>query len=347
MPKDDNSKKTNKPVKSKPTAKPSKKSNLHSTTIAIVAIPLVVIILCVLAYFFFTKTWIFAPESDNKVMHRPTNEYDKTPLFTRENYPRIDGSTATIPLNLAFMENFTGQKIDPNSVTFNKTDPAYQNLIDGKTDLILVTSPSEDEQNRAKVAGIELEVTPVVNEGFVFFVNKDNPVDNLTSEQIKQIYEGKITNWKQIGGKDQPIAAFQRPANSGSQTGMTDLVMKDRRLMTPPTDKIVETMSQIIDIVSDYNNQPGAIGYSYYYYATTMYEDENATAANNIKLLKIDGVLPNVDSIKGGNYPFRTAYYIVINKAAPADSPARKLKDAMLSPRGQAVALEAKYVPVK
>ena len=310
-------------------------------------VPLLVIILCTFAYFFFTKTWIFAPETEDKVASRPTNQYDKTPIFTRENYPRIDGSTATIPLNLAFMENFTGQKIDANSVTFNKTDPAYQNLIDGKTDVILVTSPSQDELDRARAAGVELEVTPVVNEGFVFFVNKNNPIDNLTSEQVKQIYEGKITNWKQVGGKDQPIAAFQRPANSGSQTGMTDLVMKGRQLMTPPTNRIVETMSEIINIVSDYNNQSGALGYSYYYYATTMYEDEDATAANNIKLLKIDGVMPSTDSIKNGSYPFRAAYYVVINKAAAADSPARKLKNAMLSSRGQAVALEAHYVPVK
>jgi phosphate transport system substrate-binding protein len=110
---------------------------------------------------------------------------------------------------------------------------------------------------------------------------------------------------------------------------------------------IAGTMADIINSVASYSNNPGAIGYSYYFYATTMYSDENAAMANNIKLLKIDGVAPNAESIKSGTYPFRTAYYIVINKASPADSSTRKLQEAMLSPRGQAVAAEAGYVPVK
>jgi len=307
----------------------------------------VIVLLCAFAYLFFTKSWVFAPETSQTSVGKPTEQFDNTPLWSLENYPRIDGSTATIPLNLAFKANFTGEKIDANSVTFSQTDAAYTRLINGEVDLILVTSPSADEKARAKAANVELEVTPVVNEGFVFFVNRDNPVSNLTSQQVRDIYSGKITNWKQVGGRDEKIMAYQRPVNSGSQTGMIDLVMKDQKLMATPTEMIAETMGDIINIVSSYDNGSGAIGYSYYYYAVTMYTDENVAAANNIKLLKIDGVAPNADSIKSGKYPFRTNYYIVINKAAAADSPARKLQEAMLSPRGQAVAQEAGYVPVK
>lgn len=84
-----------------------------------------------------------------------------------------------------------------------------------------------------------------------------------------------------------------------------------------------------------------------YYYATTMYQDIDAEVVDGIKLLSIDGVKPGESTIQSGEYPFNTAYYIVIDKASAEDSPARKLKDAMLSPRGQAVAKGAKYVPVK
>ncbi|MDR1197018.1 MAG: substrate-binding domain-containing protein [Candidatus Nomurabacteria bacterium] len=320
------------------------KKSKGKTVALIIAIVVIITTLCVLAFSYFTKSWWFAEQQ------QPTQSVktDDTPLFTLENYPKVDASTATQPLAMAFMKNFTATAdIDTSKLNFTKTDQAYSKLIKGDVDLILVTSPSEDELARAKKAGVELEVTPVVNEGFVFFVSQQNPVDSLTVQQVQDIYQGKITNWNQVGGENQEIKAYQRPVNSGSQTGMLDLVMKNKQLMKAPTDMIAESMTQIINIVSGYNGGADGIGYSYYYYATTMYQDIDASVANNVKLLKIDGVAPEVESIKAGNYPFRTAYYIVINKAAAADGPARQLAEAMLSDRGQKVALEAQYVPVK
>ncbi|MCL2173882.1 substrate-binding domain-containing protein [Candidatus Saccharibacteria bacterium] len=323
-------------------------SSTHSKikiTTLIIIIVVIIMSLCVLAFSYFTKSWWFAEQPPEQP---PTAQHDNTPIFSLENYPKVDASTVTHPLAMAFMRNFTGvQDIDQDSLGFTVTDDAYTRLINGEVDLILVTSPSDDELARAKKANIELEVIPVVNEGFVFFVNQQNPVDNLSIEQIQDIYQGKITNWNQVGGADLAIQAYQRPINSGSQTGMLDLVMKDKKLMNAPTEKIIETMSSIINIVAGYGGQNDAIGYSYYYYATTMYEGIDASIANNTKLLKINGIAPNVESIKSGTYPFRTAYYIVINKAAPAGSPTRKLAEAMLSDRGQAIALEAQYVPVR
>ena len=78
-----------------------------------------------------------------------------------------------------------------------------------------------------------------------------------------------------------------------------------------------------------------------------MYQTIDSDVASNIKLLSIDGVEPNVQTIKDGTYPYTTAYYIVINKADGEDSPARKLANEMLSNRGQKVALDTGYVPVK
>jgi len=325
---------SNKPL----TVKSSKAPKIIALVIVIVVI---ITSLCILAFSYFTKSWWFAEQE-------PTSGHDKTPIFTLENYPKVDASTVTQPLAMAFMKNFTGkQDIDETAQGFTKTDEAYTRLIKGEVDLILVTSPSEDELARAKKAGVELEITPVVNEGFVFFVSHNNPVSSLTVEQVQDIYQNKITNWKQVGGEDKKIQAIQRPVNSGSQTGMLDLVMKGKLLAPAPTDMIAESMYSIINIVSGYNGDENAIGYSYYYYATTMYQDIDASIANNIKLLKINDVAPDVESIKSGKYPFRTSYYIIINKAATKDSPTRKLAEAMLSARGQAIALEAQYVPTR
>ena len=105
-----------------------------------------------------------------------------------ENYPKIDGSTATLPLAQAYKSAFTGTDIENVDVTHSKTHNAYVNLINKKSDLILVTYPSEEEQQLAKDAGVELEIVPVVKEAFVFFVNKENSIDNLTLNQIQDIY---------------------------------------------------------------------------------------------------------------------------------------------------------------
>ena len=248
----------------------------------------------------------------------------------------------------AFIKNFTGiENIDKASLNYSNTHPGYVKLINDEVDLIVVTEPSEEELKLAKEAGVELEVIPVVKEGFVFYVNANNKVESLTTEQIQKIYTGEITNWNQVGGDNQKITAYQRPVNSGSQTGMLSLVMKDLKLMPAPKENLVQTMEEIINLVSSYKNGKNSIGYSYYYYATTMFETIDASVASNIKLLGVDGVKPNNQTIKDSSYPFTTAYYIVINKADAEDSPARILANHMLSARGQKVAENAGYVPVR
>lgn len=316
--------------------KDMKKKKVIANIITIV-ICLVIVALGYVAYKYFTNT------NDLKNQNEPEQVEEKIstePLYTDENYPKVDGSTATAPLAEAFEANFKGKKIDEVNVEHSKTHKAYEKLINKELDLILVTSPSEDEEKLAEKSNVELEVTKVVNEGFVFFLNKNNPVNSLTVEQIQKIYSGEITNWKEVGGNDEEIIAYQRPKNSGSQTGMLDLVMKDKKIKDAPKEDIAMSMSDIIDAVSNYDNKESAIGYSYYYYANTMY------LSDEIKLLKVDGVEPNNDTIKNGEYPILTAYYIV-NRKNDISSEAESLKENMLSTRGQKVAEEAGYVPCK
>ncbi len=316
--------------------KDMKKKKVIANIITIV-ICLVIVALGYVAYKYFTNA------NDLKNQNAPEQVEEKIstePLYTDENYPKVDGSTATAPLAEAFEANFKGKKIDEVNVEHSKTHKAYEKLINKELDLILVTSPSEDEEKLAEKSNVELEVTKVVNEGFVFFLNKNNPVDSLTVEQIQKIYSGEITNWKEVGGNDEEIIAYQRPKNSGSQTGMLDLVMKDKKIKDAPKEDIAMSMSDIIDAVSNYDNKESAIGYSYYYYANTMY------LSDEIKLLKVNGVEPNNDTIKNGEYPILTAYYIV-NRKDDISSEAASLKENMLSTRGQKVAEEAGYVPCK
>ena len=308
--------------------------NKRITNILLIVIVILVVAGCVLAYFYFTKDKtkpIIDPEERKALLNQEQ-------LFTADNYPKIDGSTATLPLAEAFKANFTKTDIKDVNVTHTKTHNAYVNLINGDTDLILVTYPSEDEQKLAKEKNVELEIVPIVKEAFVFFVNKSNVVNNLTLEQIQKIYTGQIKSWKDVGGENQRIIPFQRPENSGSQSGMLSLVMKGQKMMDPTTETLAYTMADIVDVISDYNNGKYAIGYSYYYYANTMYSKDN------MKFLAVDGIEPTYDNIKNGLYGIQTAYYAVIRKDAAKDSDARKLLEAMKSERGQEVAKEAGYV---
>ena len=299
--------------------------NNEVINVLLIIIMVLIVIACVVGYMYFTQ-------------EKPENEKNLEAIFSLENYPKIDGSTATLPLATAFKANFTGTELEETKVEHSKTHNAYINLINGDTDLILVTYPSEEELKLAKENNVELEIIPIVKEAFVFFVNKENPIENLTLEQVQDIYSGKITNWKEVGGTDSEILAFQRPENSGSQTGMLSLVMQDKEIMKPKTENIISGMNEIIDVISNYDNKDTAIGYSYYYYATTMY------TSDTIKLLGINGVKPTYDNIKNGLYSIQTAYYAVIRNDEPQDSNARKLLNAMMSERGQNVAKEAGYV---
>jgi phosphate transport system substrate-binding protein len=266
----------------------------------------------------------------------------KKPDFTKGTYPKVDGSTATIPLSEAIAADIIGLSKDEvkKFTKHNTTHNAYINLIDGKADIIFVTEPSRDELKYAKSKNVELEVVPVVREGFVFLVNTENPIKSLTTKQIVAIYQGKIKNWKEVGGKNKDILAYQREANSGSQTLMEKSVMKGLPMLDAPKN-VVQGMEGLIENIAKYDNSERAIGYSVFYYAKTMYNK------NTIKFIAVDNIIPDSRTISTGNYPFTSAYYAVIKKSEPNNSPGQELLNWILSKDGQKLCEKAGYIPLK
>ena len=267
----------------------------------------------------------------------------KAPTFTMKTYPKVDGSTVTIPLSEAVAATLTRSTLEAVRpyILHNKTHQAYLNLIDNKVDLIFVTGPSEEELALAKAAGIEFEVVPIVSEAFVFLTHKDNPVKGLTMQNIQDIYTGKVTNWGEVGGTDEAIIPYQRPVNSGSQTGFLDLVMKDLTPMKAPEELVTAEMGMLIDAVANYENSASALGYSYFYFVEDMWGNDA------VKLLEVDGIYPDHETIRSGDYPFTTAYYAVIRKDSPKDSNERKVIEWILTEEGQALMEESGYVKIK
>ena len=289
-----------------------------------------------------------APEANDNQETTPTTAPTEVSeengfRFTRDNFPRLDGSTSLVPLAEAVACVLLGESREDVSdlVQFNRTTQSFRNLMYGNADCLIVGEPNAAVFQEMAEAGFEYELEVIGNDALVFMVNADNPVDNLTTEQIRDIYSGKITNWKEVGGNDAEIVPFQRNEGAGSQALLKKLVMKDLELMQPPQDYIVDSMGGLMESIRSYDNSANAIGYSVYYYAHDM------EMAQGLKLIKVDGVAPSRESIWSGEYPHRSDNCCVIPADAPQDSPNRILFDWLMSDEGQKLVAAEGYVPVK
>lgn len=263
-------------------------------------------------------------------------------LIISSNYPKLDGATAAYPVYAAIAQAmFDGLGVNSidHFVMCSKTDGAYERLINGEVDIIFVAQPSKQQMEMAKEKGVELNLTPIAKEAFVFTVNSSNPVETLTVKQIQDIYTRKITNWRKVGGNDEKIIAFQRPENSGSQTVMLAAVMNGRKLPEPLRDEYSMSMGGLITQVADYANYSASIGYSFRFFATEMNKDVN------IKLLSVDGVAPTPENITNGTYPFTVDVYAVT--AGSTNKNIQPLLEWILSEQGQNFIEQCGYVKLK
>lgn len=278
-------------------------------------------------------------ESDPAPVETPAEE--DTPLLSAEVFPRMDGSTANLPLMAAVMAKTTG--IDAaeaeNAVSCTTTPMAWVNLAEGNCDLLLVYEAAEDTKALLEEIGTELEITPIGLDALVFIVNEQNPVQTMTQDQLRQVYTGQITNWKELGGEDLAITAFQRDPTSGSQSLFRKLLMPDQEPMEAPTEYTPSAMGELIEGLADYNNEGSALGYSVFYYASYMY------AKPGLRFLAVDGVAPSDETIADQTYPLLNPFYVAIRADEPADSPARQLRDWLLTDEGRATIAEAGYIP--
>ena len=264
-------------------------------------------------------------------------------ILTLENYPKMDGSTANLPLMAEVLSRTTGisREEADNLVDCAMTPQAWLNLANGDSDILLVYEAAEETKQELTNIGTELDSTPIGNDALVFIVNEDNPVESLTTQQIKDIYMGKITNWKEVGGNDAEIIPFQRGATSGSQSLFMKLVMQDDQPMEAPTELAPGLMGELIDELAAYNNSGNAIGYSVYYYASYMYTQPG------LKFIKVDDVMPTDETIADESYPHINPFFVAIRANEAEDSTARILRDWIVSDAGTEAIKAAGYIPVQ
>ena len=256
--------------------------------------------------------------------------------------PILNGATALYPVYAAFAQAAYPKKkygLYAGEVACNNTIQAYEKLIDKTADIIFVAPPSKEQLEKAEKAGVSFRYTPIGKEAFVFFVNSQNPVNDLTVEQLKTIYSGEITNWKELGGNDETIRPFQRNENSGSQTAFVNF-MQGKTIIEPPKENVHYIMEPIVTQTADYANYGNAIGFSFRYYVNEMVKNKD------VKSLKINDVFPNLETIGNDTYPLASSFYAItlIDNNKPNVT---KFLEWIVSEQGQYLVKETGYCPIK
>lgn len=267
-------------------------------------------------------------------------QYKSETLKLTDNLPVVDGAAAVFPVYSAFVNAVYPESTELFDGTFeyNNTVMGYELLAQKEIDIFFGAYPSKEQIAFAKENNTTFKYTQIGSEGFVFFVHKNNPIDNLTTEQIQGIYSGKITNWKEVGGKNEEIVAYQRNEGSGSQS-MLKRFMGDIPIAEPPIEQVNDMMVGIIEEVADYKNKTNSIGFSFRYYVEGIIQNPD------IKIVSIDGVYPNVDNIKNGLYAITTPLYAVSTENEENDN-VQKLIDWILTEEGQYIIEKTGYVGI-
>lgn len=262
-----------------------------------------------------------------------------TDFSIADELPILDGAAALVPVYASIIENvypegavtyidgqfsddnYYGENFAPDSaMQYKNTIRGFEAVVNGETDIFFSAMPSAEQQEYAADKGVELQYIPIGKEAFIFFVNANNPVEDLSVEQIRKIYSGEYKNWKAVGGVDRAINPVTRVEGSGSRT-MMDYFMGE----VPYGRKSAMVVTG------------ASIGYSFRYYFTTMVDN------TKVKMISVNGVYPDIESIRNNEYPIVTQFYAVYR--TDNDNPnIAKLIDWILSDEGQELIEKCGYV---
>jgi phosphate transport system substrate-binding protein len=232
----------------------------------------------------------------------------------------------------AFMKQRAGSKVQ---VTGGGSGTGIAALINGTTEIANASRGMKDAE-RARVRdrfNVLPAETAVAKDGVTFYVNDANPVTQLTVAQLKSIYVGDVTNWKDVGGRDEPIVLYSRENSSGTYVFVKETVLGNEDYAAS-----AQTLPGTAAVVNAVAKEKKGIGYG------------GAAYAKGVKELKIvgedgQGHLPKADEVKSGAYPLARPLFMY-TRGKP-QGVARDFMDFCLSPAGQAIATEVGYFPVK
>jgi phosphate transport system substrate-binding protein len=246
----------------------------------------------------------------------------------------VKGSDSVLPLAQAEAEEFIKENPGKSvSVTGGGSGVGIAALIDGQVNVATASREMEkDEIKKANANGINPVKYVIATDGITVIVNPKNPISKLTFDQLRGIYDGSISNWKQVGGEDKPIAVISRDSSSGTYADFKkDIGFKEYR-----PDALTQATTG--GIVSEVTQNPNAIGYIGFAYVNT-----------DIKVLSLDNgkgyVLPTPKTILSGEYPISRTLQIYTN--GESSGLTKEFRDFMLSQKGQNIVRKVGYIPLK
>lgn len=244
----------------------------------------------------------------------------------------VKGSTTVQPIMQKAVEAFMAQNKGVSiSISASGSGDGAKALIDGSTPLAMLSREmKESEIKLAKEKGVTPKQIVVAYDCITPVVHSSNPVKNLTMAQLKDIYTGKITDWKQLGGPAGPISVVSRDSSSGTYEFWNEHVLKKERVYARA--QMQASNGAVAQVVS---KQKGAIGYVGLAYAH----------APGLKATTVDGISGSVENTLNGTYPVSRGLYLYTNGEPSGD--VAKLVNFILSDAGQKIVASVDYVPMK
>ena len=249
---------------------------------------------------------------------------------------QVKGSDTILNLTQGVVESYTKANPDAKiSVTGGGSGTGIAALINKTIDIAMASREmKEKELEDAKKGGITPKEVIIAYDAISIVVNKNNGVTNLTLEQLKDIYMGKITNWKEVGGADKQIVVISRDSSSGTHVYFKEHVLRGGNAKGPEEfSKDVLFLPSNESIKQQIATVDGGIGY-----LGLGYLDET------VKVLDINGITPNIEDVKNKTYPIARAVYWYV--AHDTDENVKKLVDYMLSAEGQKIVQSEGFVPI-
>lgn len=235
-----------------------------------------------------------------------------------------DGSTSMQKVIGALGEAFESE-YSGTTFTYNPTGSGsgITAVSEGRCDIGLSSRALKDEE---KAQG--LEETVLAYDGIAIVASPDNPVKELTLEQIADIYTGKITNWKDVGGNDAEIVVIGREAGSGTRDGFESITN------TKDSCKYRQELGSTGDVIATVAGNPGAIGYA-----------SLAAVKDTVKALVVNGVTPSEETVKDGSYVVQRPFVLVTKKGTELSDVAKAFYDFALSASSGSIISAAGAVP--
>lgn len=236
-----------------------------------------------------------------------------------------DGSTSMEKV-IGFLREAYMEEHGDIKITYNPTGSSsgIQAVTEGRCDIGLASRDLKEEEAK------DLQGTIVAIDGIGIILHPDNPVSDLTVEQIGKIYTGEITSWQEVGGSDAPIVCIGREAASGTRDGFEAVTgTKDHCVYS-------QELTSTGDVVQTVSGNPNAIGYA-----------SVASANDTVKLVSVEGVLPTTETIQDGEYRLQRNFVLVTRKDSPLSGAAKEFFDFATSPQADDLITKAGAVPVK